>query len=196
MKFEDRILNKSIPEWKFYNINYEKLKVAIKKVTAYDYDNPNDSGMEKLLNQCSVAFDQEFQNVNLFVSLKIKEISTRILSVESSIIDFSKGLNKTSRNRFNLRKLKIINAHVDDCNFELQLLSRFLIIQRIALRKLFKKLLNEFPQDSENPLTASEYVTSIRNSESLRNGHEGISFMKLDLDPYLLEVSLIVGLWT
>ncbi|CAI4337732.1 AQG_2a_G0009830.mRNA.1.CDS.1 [Saccharomyces cerevisiae] len=192
MKFEDRILNKSIPEWKFYNINYEKLKVAIKKVTAYDYDNPNDSGMEKLLNQCSVAFDQEFQNVNLFVSLKIKEISTRILSVESSIIDFSKGLNKTSRNRFNLRKLKIINAHVDDCNFELQLLSRFLIIQRIALRKLFKKLLNEFPQDSENPLTASEYVTSIRNSESLRNGHEGISFMKLDLDPYLLEVSLIV----
>ncbi|CAI6426872.1 ASN_HP2_G0009100.mRNA.1.CDS.1 [Saccharomyces cerevisiae] len=192
MKFEDRILNKSIPEWKFYNINYEKLKVAIKKVTAYDYDNPNDSGMEKLLNQCLVAFDQEFQNVNLFVSLKIKEISTRILSVESSIIDFSKGLNKTSRNRFNLRKLKIINAHVDDCNFELQLLSRFLIIQRIALRKLFKKLLNEFPQDSENPLTASEYVTSIRNSESLRNGHEGISFMKLDLDPYLLEVSLIV----
>lgn len=94
--------------------------------------------MEKLLNQCSVAFDQEFQNVNLFVSLKIKEISTRILSVESSIIDFSKGLNKTSRNRFNLRKLKIINAHVDDCNFELQLLSRFLIIQRIALKVIQK----------------------------------------------------------
>ncbi|QHS72307.1 Vtc5p SPAR_D03060 [Saccharomyces paradoxus] len=192
MKFEDRILNKSIPEWKFYNINYEKLKLVIKKVTTYDHDNSNDSGIEKLLSQCAVAFDHEFQNVNLFVSLKIKEISTRILSVESSIIDFSKGLNKSSRNRFNLRKLKIINAHVDDCNFELQLLSRFLIIQRIALRKLFKKLLNEFPQDSKNPLTANDYVTSIRNSENLRNGHEGISFMKLDLDPYLLEVSLIV----
>ena len=99
MKFEDRILNKSIPEWKFYNINYEKLKVAIKKVTAYDYDNPNDSGMEKLLNQCSVAFDQEFQNVNLFVSLKIKEISTRILC---GIINnrFFKGLKQNFQKPF------------------------------------------------------------------------------------------------
>ncbi|EHN03188.1 YDR089W-like protein [Saccharomyces cerevisiae x Saccharomyces kudriavzevii VIN7] len=192
MKFEDRILNKSNPGWKFYNINYEKLKLVIRKVATYDQYTSTDSGIEKLLSQCAVAFDNEFQNVNLFVSLKIKEISTRILSIESSIIDFSKGSNKNSKSRFKLRKLKIINAHVDGCNFELQLLSRFLIVQRIALRKLFKKLLGEFPQNEENPLTASDYVGSIRNLESLRNGHEGISFMKLDLDPYLLELSLIV----
>lgn len=192
MKFEDRILNKSVPEWKFYNINYEKLKLVIKKVTTYDHHNLKDTSIEKLLCQCTVAFNCEFQNVNLFVSLKIKEISTRILSIESSIIDFSKSLNKTSKSRFNLRKLKIINAHVDDCNFELQLLSRFLIVQRIALRKLFKKLLNEFPQKKENPSLATDYIASIRNSENLRKGHEGVSFMKLDLDPYLLEVSLIV----
>ncbi|EJS44290.1 YDR089W [Saccharomyces arboricola H-6] len=192
MKFEDSILNKSTPDWKFYNINYEKLKVEIKKVITSVQNNSNGSGIENLLSQCTVAFEHEFQDVNLFVSLKIKEISTRILSIESSIIDFSKGLNRNSKSRFKLRKLKIINAHVDDCNFELQLLSRFLIIQRIALRKLFKKLLNEFPQNEENPLTASDYVASIRNSDNLRNGHEGISFMKLDLDPYLLELSLIV----
>ncbi|CAI4037975.1 hypothetical protein SMKI_04G3120 [Saccharomyces mikatae IFO 1815] len=192
MKFEDRILNKSIPEWKFYNINYEQLKLVIKKVITYDHRTSSDLAFEKSLSQCTVAFNHEFQNVNLFISMKIKEISTRILSIESSIIDFSKGLNKSSKNRFNLRKLKIINAHVDDCNFELQLLSRFLIIQRIALRKLLKKLLNEFPQNKESSLTASDYVTSIKNLDGLRNGHEGISFMKLDLDPYLLEVSLIV----
>lgn len=70
MNFSSHVLDKSVPQWKHQNLEYDKLKKAIMRHTR--------------LETLDAMFKEQFQNINLFVSLKIKEISTRIMSVEAS----------------------------------------------------------------------------------------------------------------
>lgn len=134
------------------------------------------------------AFQTQFRNVNDFVGMKIKEASTRLVSVESSIIRLQRQMQEPHRNK--RRQLALISSHLDHCNMELLRICRFLILQKIALRKLLKKFLKYYPYDKA---VAEKFVEQITNCPELRGDQEnGLSFTKLDLDPYLLEVSLVV----
>lgn len=187
MKFGNQLLSKSVPEWKLHNIDYEALKKAIKKATTLSENDKDEANLRK----CTILFEEQFHNINLFVSLKVKEISSRLVSIETSIINYKKRVQSQSSNskKFQARQLKIISSHVDSSSSELQRLSRYLILQKIALRKLFKKFVKHYPQGKSK---AQRYIQNIGSSSALSSGYEGISFVKVDLDPYLLEISLIV----
>ncbi|EDO17087.1 hypothetical protein Kpol_1025p6 [Vanderwaltozyma polyspora DSM 70294] len=182
MKFAQSILDKSVPEWKFNNIDYEKLKKLIKEATtASDNDTKN-------LNKLASSFKEQLENVNLFTSMKVKELSTRLVSIESSILHF-KEMKSVSKN-VQKNQLRLIMSHLDDCNSEWQKLSRFVILQRIALKKLFKKFTKHYHGGQEE---AKDYIEKIKDSPEYKDGYEGISFVNIDLEPFLLEVSLIAA---
>ncbi|CCF55683.1 hypothetical protein KAFR_0A02450 [Kazachstania africana CBS 2517] len=192
MKFGEQILDKSVPEWKYNNINYGKLKIAIKEATSI-YTNEDEN--QRYLSRCTALFIEEFNTVNTFTCFKIKEISSRILSIESSIIRYSEQSaidqrnDEKTANNYN-KRLLLIRRRVKKCSIELKMLSRYLILQRVATRRLFEKFTGLHPKGKE---TAKEYIANtLENSETLKVGYEGISFMSLDLEPYLLEISLIL----
>lgn len=187
MKFGNQVLNKSVPEWKLHNIDYEKLKKAIKKATIAHTDEQN----EKNLNRCTELFKEQFEAINLFVSLKFKEITSRLITIERSIITLKKKEATAGNLKLQLRQLRVISTHVDGCSSELQRLSRYLIIQKIALRKLLKKFVKHYPYSKQK---AQKYVQDIKQSSELNDGYEGVSFVNVDLDPCLLEISLIVNI--
>ena len=175
MSFSSQILDKSVPEWKHDNIDYDKIKQVIKS-------HKND---KQLLVD---TFSEQFEIVNIFLSLKIKEISTKILSIESSIIKFSQDqLESSDKNSPILkRKLKMIRTHASKCSKELEKLSRYIILQRVATKQLFQKIIKHFDSESSN-----EVIRDIKNLPMFKSGYENISFNNIDLDPYFWELSLI-----
>ncbi|CAB4255727.1 similar to Saccharomyces cerevisiae YDR089W Protein of unknown function [Maudiozyma barnettii] len=189
MKFGTQILDKSVPQWRHNNIDYQKLKISIKKATTESGDEETD---KINLIRCSNLFLEQFNSINLFTSLKIKEISSKIISIENLIIKYSQVLENLNFDVItpeeSKRQIKTIQTATVRCSKELKMLSRYLILQRIAVRKLFKKFVKYYPKGKKE---AELYVDTLRNSEQLKNGYEGISFMELGLDPYLLEISLI-----
>lgn len=192
MKFGNKILAKSVPEWKLNNIDYEKLKKAIKRATTESTDGLDDSNLQ----ECTRLFKEQFNHVNVFTSLKVKEITSRLVGIESSIINFKKRFSQPQRadgrsRKLQSRQLKLIASHLDNCSSELQRLSRYLILQKIALGKLFKKFVKHYPPGVAE---AERWVQSLRDSPELTAGYDGISFVNVDLDPYLLEISLIVNI--
>lgn len=189
MKFGSQILDKSVPEWKLNNIDYNRLKDAIRTATTFKPDKQanTDISLDPELCKLRSLFLSQFQNINMFVSLKIKEISTRLVSIESTIIKLQQRENLDDRVK--KRQIGLVYSHLDNCNLELQRFSRYLIIQKIALKKLLKKFLKHYPYDHT---LAEQFIESLKNTKELTNGHDGISFTKVDLDPYLLEVSLIL----
>ncbi|SMN21133.1 similar to Saccharomyces cerevisiae YDR089W Protein of unknown function [Maudiozyma saulgeensis] len=189
MKFGTQILDKSVPQWRHNNIDYQKLKLSIKRATTESGDDETD---KINLIRCSNLFLEQFNSVNLFTSLKIKEISSKIISIENLIIKYSQVLEnlnfETLTTEESKRQIKTIQTATIRCSKELKMLSRYLILQRIAVRKLFKKFVKYYPKGKKE---AEIYIETLRNSEQLKKGYEGISFMELGLDPYLLEISLI-----
>lgn len=191
MKFGTQILDKSVPEWKLNNIDYQQLKVAIKKCTSVrDTREPFEPKRLKddpELYSLKKMFQSQLQMVNVFISMKLKECSTRIVSIENYLSQL--GSIQDAKKR--LRRFKLINQHLDRCNLELQKLSRYLILQKIAVRKLFKKFTKHYPYSEE---VAKEFIDSLRQCPEMVEGHDGISLLTVDLDPYLLEISLIVDI--
>lgn len=182
MKFGSQILDKSVPEWKLNNIDYEELKKVIKQITKDGRDQFSMGDFEVLTEK----FIQNFNQVNLFINLKVKEISSKLVSIETSISRLfdqehaDSGLLK--------RRIRSIKVYLENCNTLLQKLSRFVIVQRIGLRKLFKKITKHYGDRA----IAKEYIAQVKDCKELVEGYEGISFQHLDLQPYLVEVSLIM----
>lgn len=189
MKFGSQIHDRSVPEWRLNNIDYKHLKEVVKKATTLRPDKEPAASLEedKELQGLYRAFQTQCRSVNAFTSLKIKETSTRLVSVESSILRLQQRADLPSQKR--KRQLALIGSHLDHCNMELLRICRFLILQKIALRKLLKKFLKYYPYGKE---TAEQFVKRLKSSPELTEGEDGISFVKVDLDPYLLEVSLVV----
>ncbi|CCH61470.1 hypothetical protein TBLA_0E04150 [Henningerozyma blattae CBS 6284] len=180
MKFGAQILDRSVPEWKYYNIDYNLVKNNIKRITTFDQgSNRDESGFKDSLNQLKSLFANQLQTINLFVSLKLKEITNRLYSIEN-YLSSSKKTNYRGKYRHELNQ----------CNSELQKLSRFLILQKIAIRKLFKKLLKYTPVEYKQ--LSLKAINSIKHSSEYTVGYEGITFSNLQLDPYLQEISVIL----
>ncbi|CUS22570.1 LAQU0S06e01046g1_1 [Lachancea quebecensis] len=189
MKFGSQIHDRSVPEWRLNNIDYKYLKGAVKKATTFHPDKEPAASLaeDRELQGLYSAFQTQCRSVNAFTSLKIKETSTRLVSVESSILRLQQRGDLPAQKR--KRQLALIGSHLDHCNSELLRICRFLILQKIALRKLLKKFLKYYPYGKQ---TAEQFVEQLKSSPELTEGEDGISFVKVDLDPYLLEVSLVV----
>lgn len=205
MKFGTLILNKSVPEWKYYNIDYNKLKYFIKQITSEPGLAKNRDNFEHEIITLGELFKEQFQNVNLFVSMKIKEITTKLFSIENSVISIKQKYDLLESNpndrsiklflnerklTLQLKQLRLLTKYLDECNSVLQKLSRYLVLQKIAVRKLFKKLLKH--TNIENKDITASFIKNFKSSKEFTRGYEGISFFNLDLDSYISEVTIII----
>lgn len=187
MKFGTQILDKSVPAWKLNNIDYQQLKDGIKKCTTRQDKSFHPSCLDddKELQSLEELFRGQFRMINIFISMKLKECSSRIISIErvvSELRDAEISPKKTKR-------IRLVNVQLDRCNTELQKLSRYLILQKIAIRKLFKKFRKHY---TYSEAVSYQFIESLKTSPEMVAGHEGISLLSVDLDPYLFEISLIV----
>ncbi|KAH3901870.1 Vtc5p SCDLUD_001654 [Saccharomycodes ludwigii] len=149
------------------------------------------------LNKLYQEFIQQLTTVSMFVSLKLNEITSRLLNCETHLrklkarnIADASGQNDSLEPQHHHHVLITTSflRKIDACSLLLTKISRFLIVQKIALRKLIKKFLKYYPNRS----IAKKFVIKLQKSDILNNGYEGCSIISVDLDPYLLEVSLII----
>ncbi|SCU90463.1 LADA_0F04258g1_1 [Lachancea dasiensis] len=190
MKFGSKIQDKSVPEWRLNNIDYKALKEAVKQATTFRADKEHTESWQadQELQTLRKTLQEEFGRINAFVSLKVKEASTRLVSVESSIVKLQRRQAEGAR-RNSKRQLELVRLHLDHCNTELLRICRFLILQKIALRKLLKKFRKYYPYGLPK---AQAFVQDLKRCPQLVDGEDGISFVNVDLDPYLLEISLVI----
>ncbi|ODV82978.1 hypothetical protein CANARDRAFT_25471 [[Candida] arabinofermentans NRRL YB-2248] len=222
MKFGSELNDRSISQWRMYNIDYNDLKLKIKLATkkhtkssiSSSSSNETDSTLnssslttdessiyhegiqKKLLKQLYKSFKKQIEFVSLFVNSKYGEISRRIMTTKKQLnilINDSNGggnglkIDGINVNpvqlRMRLRKAGNIQKELESLSRELQNLSRFILLQKIAVRKLFKK----FIKYSDYPYK-QELVDKITNV--CLNGNPD-SFVNLYLNDAALELTLM-----
>ncbi|GME78497.1 unnamed protein product [Ambrosiozyma monospora] len=157
MKFGAEFNDRSISKWKNYNIDYNDLKLKIKLATSNKAPNPSTSSEEslvaydktqkKLLKKLYKSFKQQIGFVSLFVNSKYGELSRRIQTSRNSLNDIisktdtPETLQSKTYQRLRNRKLAFIYKELNNISTDLQELSRFILLQKIAVKKLLKKFI-------------------------------------------------------
>ncbi|KAG7824775.1 hypothetical protein KL909_001997 [Ogataea angusta] len=148
-----------------------------------------DKKTRKHLKQLFKAFKEQIEFTSLFVNSKYGEISRRILATKSLLNNFINSTLDSDSNpsaiqqRLQRRRLMLIQKELEIVSGELQDLSRFILLQKIAVKKLFKK----FIKHSDYP-HKQELVDKI-TTECL-NGNPN-SFVNLYLNDAALELTLM-----
>lgn len=160
MKFGKNLVHLSIPEWKVYNLDYNDLKAEIRAVTNL----PNHD-----LSPLQHKFLANFEYLDLFVSTKSGEISRKLVShaLQLKAIVGSPALTLAKLDQLDSIHLNAIN----EVSLELRKLNKFLVVQKIAVRKIFKKLCKHYP----DPAAAQALVANLN-----RVLHNDRSFMQFD----------------
>jgi hypothetical protein len=203
MKFGVEFNARSISRWKNYNIDYNLLKSLIRDATT-EFDDNNSSSdasynslnenQKKLLKILFKNFKDQIDFVSLFVFSKVGEISRRLSSLKRQCNifignenDFNDNINENNQsdvsNRIKKRKLLLFHKELDSITKELQDLSRFLLLQKIAVKKLLKKFMK---YSSFNKKQA--FYNKI--TEKCLTGNPK-SFVHLNLDDLSLETILL-----
>ncbi|KIW05147.1 uncharacterized protein PV09_03698 [Verruconis gallopava] len=148
MKFGDSLRQHSVPEWAYYNVDYDAVKHLIKECTSAGKgkaiaipgcDNEGAANGENRLYAVLVA---EHERVGLFVKSKSNEIQGRLTNVERVLRKLrSRNVSSGSdvprpylSGRYGKLEREAISA-----GEEIRALSRFVAAQRTAFRKLLKK---------------------------------------------------------
>mmetsp|Transcript_5059 Transcript_5059/g.5664 ORF Transcript_5059/g.5664 Transcript_5059/m.5664 type:complete len:801 (-) Transcript_5059:156-2558(-) len=165
MKFGSNLNHLSIGEWKWYNLDYNDLKYKIRVITQED----NYSILELYQD-----FVNNFNRINLFIETKNDELIRKVSFFEAN---FNRLLKESN-----------VNVIVKQINFDeifyqmieisviLKKLLKFITIQKIACRKIFKKLLKYHKDKKE----AGQFVASLK-SKLNTNERSFINFSLSDL---------------
>ncbi|EMG49126.1 hypothetical protein SBY92_000454 [Candida maltosa Xu316] len=148
MKFGDNFQHLSIPQWKNYNLDYNQLKYKIKQITTH----PSSSSAHDL-SSLKNSFVDNFDYINLFIKTKFGELSRKFLTLETQ---FNNCLTQQQSNYELIDDLfyKSIELSIDIKN-----LSKFIILQKIAIKKIFKKFLKYYPDKSK----ANKLINYLKN---------------------------------
>lgn len=146
MKFGKNLAHLSIPEWKAYNLDYNDLKSSIRDVTR----TPNAD-----LGPLRESFTSNFNYLNLFILSKHGELLRKLRVCETAFDLTQQNHDSTADKLSNLTGLhyKILN----EISTELRKLTKFILVQRIALKKIFKKFKKHYPDEE----TAQAFVSSL-----------------------------------
>lgn len=144
---------------------------------------------KKYLKNLYLEFKKQIQYVSLFVNSKYGELSRRsiatkkqlnlMLTSEGEDADFSSAMFM----RLRARKFLTIRRQLEAISTDLQDLSRFILLQKIAIRKLFKKFLKHSTYAYKQ-----ELIDKI-SSECLHGDPN--SFVNLDLTDAATELTLM-----
>lgn len=172
MKFGKNLAHLSIPEWKVYNLDYNELKRLMREVTS---DSLND------LSGLYHAFVENFDYLNLFVQTKRDELKRRLKACWQ---EFHQLLKQAHVRPLHLSKLSDLHFQViSEVSADLRKLVKFILVQKIALKKIFKKFAKHHP----DPALSKAFIASLTHKLSL-NPHSFINVDLLELTENLFDL--------
>ncbi|ABN64631.2 predicted protein [Scheffersomyces stipitis CBS 6054] len=178
MKFGNNLEHLSIPEWRCYNLAYNDLKYQIRQITQSKSTN---------LAPLHKAFIENFDYINLFVQTKHGELVRKFNYFDSyfnQLVSVVDTCNK-SKLRSILIEIDEIFYQIIEISLVLKNLSKFILIQKIALKKIFKKFLKYYNQDKQKSL---KFVVNLKNYLLLNK----FSFINFDLSDLTLKLTNII----
>lgn len=191
MKFGENLSSLSIPEWKSYNLDYNDLKSKIRQLTRRRLglssdDHDSDASARHVrhgdvtLRLLYHAFVDNFNYVDLFIVTKRGELERKLVynqkvfarillpKLALSLVDHQILLNE-------------LYYQVLEISRTLRNLNGFIIIQKIACNKIFKKFIKYYP----NEQVAVNFVGKLKTYLSA----SAESFINRDLTSLTLELS-------
>ncbi|KAI5952723.1 hypothetical protein KGF54_003590 [Candida jiufengensis] len=204
MKFGNNLQYLSIPEWKSYNIDYNDLKFKIKNITKSN---------SKDLNKLNKNFIENIDYINLFIQTKYGELNRKFKYLErffnnirskvynannnnaiaSSVDHKSEGERPIAKSYEDSVDIKSILIEIDELFYQaielsiiLKNLSKFILIQKIALKKIFKKFLKYYKYKQ----LGTEFILNIK-TYLLTNPQ---SFINFDLTKLTLKLTNFINL--
>ncbi|EXJ82069.1 hypothetical protein A1O1_08138 [Capronia coronata CBS 617.96] len=147
MKFGQTLVQRSVPKWAPYNVNYNELKNLIKERTSAGVAVPVDipaqgkSRWEELDNLLFNYLSAEYDNVTLFLRSKQGEIERRLAHVEKQIGIARRAVQDNALDKpiLQARKYRQLAKDIEEIGDEIQNLARYAAVQRTAFRKILKK---------------------------------------------------------
>lgn len=164
MKFGKNLVHLSIPEWKVYNLDYNDLKATIREATR----NPSAD-----LSTLYQKFIENFDYLNLFVTTKSGELARKLRASQREFQVIQNSGDETNASR--LTKLGTLQHQImNEISIELRKLTKFILVQKIAVKKIFKKFAKHYP----DPSKSKKFISSL--NQVLQSNHS--SFINLDLN--------------
>lgn len=193
MKFGVQLYDRATAKWRGYNLDYQELKTAIRLATSGSQQGSNgDNSSEDTSRQTHSqrqalralyrAFEEQIELVSLFVDAKTGELGRRLAALKKQCNllikqqSHSHAANSTSTTnimaRVAQRKIVTFKKELDDISRDLQDLSRFILLQKIALRKLFKKFVKHSDYEHKQKLVDKmTRVFLVENPKSFTNAN-------------------------
>lgn len=176
MKFGKNLAHLLIPEWKVYNFDYNDLKASIRTATL----DPSPRQLKKLAK----SFKDNFEYLNLFLLTKYGELSRKIVCARSNLELILQQDDHPSAKYEDLINFRF--EVTSDISLVVRKLTKFILVQKIAVKKIFKKLLKHYPdQQAAKKLIATLSHTLFSDPSS---------FVCLDLSPVTSDLSSLLDL--
>lgn len=175
MKFGKNLVHLSVPEWKVYNLDYNDLKTTIREVT--QANSPN-------LRELHSKFLENFDYLNLFVLTKSGELSRKL---KMSLAEYKRIHASQSEDTAKFARLNELHYQViNETSTELRKLTKFLLVQKIAVKKIFKKFAKHYPDEN----MARMFIDSL--THTLQTNPQ--SFTSFDLTPLTADLLVLLEL--
>lgn len=204
MKFGHNFDDLSIPQWRIHNLDYNHLKGEIRKLTDSHANTEGFPPLKRNLRHLNRAFVEDFDRVSLFAITKYGELSRRLAFQEMAFslilprgsvsedgtLDTASNSDIRSARRRSLVEDQIkVDEILYQC-YELsgttQDLSKFILMQKIACRKIFKK----YQKYAQNKKKAQAFVDNLKDY-LYTNEH---SFFNVDLSSLTLKLAELIRL--
>ncbi|EGV64131.1 hypothetical protein PSN45_003769 [Yamadazyma tenuis] len=173
MKFGKSLIELTIPEWKSYNLDYNDLKSQIRLV----------SESQVSLASLNRKFLSNFEVINMFVKTKHADISRKLEHYDNS---FDALLENDDGANVKLIKMDMLVSSLIDLSITLKKLSKFILIQKIAVKKIFKKLSKKHP----DPYVSSKIIFNLK----LVLNRDRQSFVNISLVDLTLRLTNMINL--
>ncbi|KAF2198395.1 hypothetical protein GQ43DRAFT_434305 [Delitschia confertaspora ATCC 74209] len=158
MKYGETLQQRSIPEWGYFNIDYDFLKDLIKHHTtpgagtAVSIPGQGGTTQQEFRETLLRVLRSQHDRINLFIKSKSGEIERRLDHIKKRVLQLqarqpSEAADRRLRARTVERYAKI-DADVSKAGEEIRCLARFQVAQRVGFQKILKKY-KRWAKDSE-----------------------------------------------
>ena len=147
MKFGETLYQRSIPQWAPYNVDYNSLKRLIKQRTTETATEPvaipgqgsSHARWQPLDDELFPILKHEHDRAALFIRSKLGEINRRLTHIERQTQLGEQKTTPSSRPIQQTRRYQRLVEDADSIGNDIEALSRFASVQRLAFRKILKK---------------------------------------------------------
>lgn len=146
MKFGETLYQRSVPKWAAYNLNYNELKKLIKQRTTNGAAAPvpipgqSDHRWSLLEDELYGILKEQYDNIGMFLRSKYGETERRLAYLDKAVKSAKRAAKQyAGRPSLQARRYQRLAQEAESIGEDIQALSRFATVQKIAFRKILKK---------------------------------------------------------